>query len=129
MRHECAVYNSLLITGHSPDFDCKVETDEALRLKKNIILTNVPMRGDKQYIFAQLHIHIGNETNRTSDSKINDDEGSEHSIDGQFYPMEVKHEPVDHYRIMFVFLNKEHFCQLLSDNRYICNTTILFIKQ
>lgn len=115
----------LLITGHSPDFDCKVETDEALRLKKNIILTNVPMRGDKQYIFAQLHIHIGNETNRTSDSNINDDEGSEHSIDGQFYPMEVKHEPVDHYRIMFVFLNKEHFCQLLSDNRYICNTTIL----
>lgn len=75
--------------GHSPDFDCKVETDEALRLKKNIILTNVPMRGDKQYIFAQLHIHIGNETNCTSDSNINDDEGSEHSIDGQFYPMEA----------------------------------------
>lgn len=75
--------------GHSPDFDCKVETDEALRLKKNIILTNVPMRGDKQYIFAQLHIHIGNETNGTSDSNINDDEGSEHSIDGQFYPMEA----------------------------------------
>lgn len=75
--------------GHAPDFDCKVETDEALRLKKNIILTNVPMRGEKQYIFAQLHIHIGNETNQNSDSNINDDEGSEHSIDGQFYPMEA----------------------------------------
>lgn len=57
------------------------------------------MRGDKQYIFAQLHIHIGNETNQNSDSKIKNDEGSEHSIDGQFYPMEVKQESFDHIMI------------------------------
>lgn len=81
--------------GHAPDFDCKVETDAALRLKNNIILTNVPMRGDRQYIFAQLHIHIGAdnstdiETNENSNSDINSNKGSEHSIDGEFYPMEA----------------------------------------
>lgn len=62
------------------------------------------------------------------DLNINDDEGLEYFIDGQFYLMEVKYEFVDYDCIMFVCLNKEYFCQLLLDNRYICNMIIFFIK-
>lgn len=43
------------------------------------------------------------------DLNINDDEGLEYFIDGQFYLMEVKYEFVDYDCIMFVCLNKEYF--------------------
>ncbi|XP_061196674.1 nacrein-like protein [Saccostrea echinata] len=79
--------------GHSPHFDVHVDK---ISWFKNIILTNVPFKEDKQFIFAELHIHVGieSETDRStknheySKSKVNDHEGSEHSIDNKFFPME-----------------------------------------
>ncbi|XP_055997280.1 nacrein-like protein [Ostrea edulis] len=56
--------------GHSPHFS----TDTRI-----ISLTNVPQRGSDRYIFEEIHFHIGKHETR----------GSEHSIDGEFYPMEA----------------------------------------
>ncbi|XP_062591989.1 nacrein-like protein [Saccostrea cucullata] len=86
--------------GHSPHFDVHVDK---VSWFNNIILTNVPYRGNKQFIFAQLHIHVGKQRetdtrtkNRDlSGSKVNNHEGSEHSIDNKFYPMEVKDDDND----------------------------------
>ncbi|XP_062621331.1 nacrein-like protein [Saccostrea cucullata] len=56
--------------GHSPHFSTESRT---------IFLTNVPQRGSDKYVFEEIHFHIGTEEKR----------GSEHSIDGDFYPMEA----------------------------------------
>ncbi|XP_052707151.1 nacrein-like protein isoform X2 [Crassostrea angulata] len=56
--------------GHSPHFS----TDARI-----ISLTNVPLRGSDKYIFEEIHFHIGKR----------EEKGSEHSIDGDFYPMEA----------------------------------------
>nr|XP_022299130.1 nacrein-like protein [Crassostrea virginica] len=56
--------------GHSPHFS----TDTRV-----IALTNVPHRGSDKYIFEEIHFHIGKMEGK----------GSEHSIDGEFYPMEA----------------------------------------
>ncbi|XP_063396066.1 nacrein-like protein [Mytilus trossulus] len=60
--------------GHCPDFNVDGEFDD------EITLCNVPERPkDKEYNFAQLHIHIGRDINK----------GSEHCIDNNFKPMEA----------------------------------------
>ncbi|XP_022293510.2 nacrein-like protein [Crassostrea virginica] len=73
--------------GHAPDFDVFVNKNK----QSNIILTNVPMRRDRKYIFAQLHAHLGKDDNYNDNynSDINNHKGSEHSIDDKFYPMEA----------------------------------------
>lgn len=75
------------LSGHAPDFDVFVNKNK----QSNIILTNVPMRRDRKYIFAQLHAHLGKDDNYNDNynSDINNHKGSEHSIDDKFYPMEV----------------------------------------
>ncbi|XP_076107576.1 nacrein-like protein [Mytilus galloprovincialis] len=60
--------------GHAPDFDVDEKPDD------KITLCNVPGRPkDKEYNFAQLHVHLGREENK----------GSEHAIDNTFKPMEA----------------------------------------
>lgn len=63
--------NFTFLIGHSPHFS----TDARI-----ISLTNVPLRGSDEYIFEEIHFHIGKR----------EEKGSEHSIDGDFYPMEVQ---------------------------------------
>lgn len=63
--------NFTFLIGHSPHF----VTDARI-----ISLTNVPLRGSDKYIFEEIHFHIGKR----------EEKGSEHSIDGDFYPMEVQ---------------------------------------
>lgn len=66
-RYELSLYD---LPGHSPKF----ETDY------NVIgLRGVPFSHQDLYFFKELHPHIGN----TFQS------GSEHSVDGNFKPMEV----------------------------------------
>lgn len=60
------------------------------------------MRKDKQYIFAQIHVHLGKDGDRNqrdnSESDVNNHEGSEHSINEKFYPMEVcKYMTIKYY--------------------------------
>ncbi|XP_078341523.1 nacrein-like protein isoform X2 [Crassostrea virginica] len=75
--------------GHAPNFDVLIQSNK----HNNIILTNVPMRKDKKYIFAQIHVHLGKDGDRNqrdnSESDVNNHEGSEHSINDKFYPMEA----------------------------------------
>ncbi|XP_056004513.1 nacrein-like protein [Ostrea edulis] len=70
-RVSATIFNN----GHAPGFNVAVDKNN----KKNIILTKVPRKpSNEKYIFAQLHVHVGQK-----------DKGSEHSIDGKFYPMEA----------------------------------------
>ncbi|XP_062592002.1 nacrein-like protein [Saccostrea cucullata] len=68
------IYNN----GHSPSFEVKLDY---YKRGDKIILTNVPGRPKyKEYVFAQLEMHAGQDEYR----------GSEHSIDDYFYPMEAQ---------------------------------------
>ncbi|XP_052072505.1 nacrein-like protein [Mytilus californianus] len=60
--------------GHAPDFDVHEDFDE------EITVCNVPGRPkEKEYNFAQLHVHLGRDENK----------GSEHAINNIFKPMEA----------------------------------------
>lgn len=66
-----------LFIGHAPHFSVKLnETKRNITLKLKSVSGRNP---NEEYILADLHIHLGKEK----------DVGSEHSIDGTFYPMEV----------------------------------------
>ncbi|XP_052702767.1 nacrein-like protein [Crassostrea angulata] len=63
--------------GHAPHFSVKLnETKRNITLKLKSVSGRNP---NEDYILADLHIHLGKEK----------DVGSEHSIDGKFYPMEA----------------------------------------
>uniref|UniRef100_K1RTP5 Carbonic anhydrase n=1 Tax=Magallana gigas TaxID=29159 RepID=K1RTP5_MAGGI len=63
--------------GHAPHFSVKLnETKRNITLKLKSVSGRNP---NEEYILADLHIHLGKEK----------DVGSEHSIDGKFYPMEA----------------------------------------
>lgn len=66
------LYDTFYWPGHSPHFKVSGE--------QKTVLCNVPHRGTDQYVFVDVHVHIGRKKER----------GSEHAMNGVFYPMEVK---------------------------------------
>ncbi|XP_048768982.2 nacrein-like protein [Ostrea edulis] len=61
----------LVHKGHSPHFKVTGE--------QKTVLCNVPHRGTDQYVFVDVHVHIGRKKER----------GSEHAMNDVFYPMEA----------------------------------------
>lgn len=72
-RANASIHNS----GHAPHFDVDEKSKDITLKLKNI--DDNGTRSKDTYIFKDLHIHLGKKEKK----------GSEHSIDGKFYPMEA----------------------------------------
>lgn len=66
----CCMLQWLPLSGHS----CAFYPDKKLR-----VLYGVPHHEKDIYVFDQIHFHFGNDL----------EHGSEHSMDGKFFPIEV----------------------------------------
>lgn len=64
-------YNLFFITGHHPEFETT---------NKKIKLFNIPGQGHDHFVFKEIHVHTG----------ALETAGSEHSIDNNFTPIEVR---------------------------------------
>lgn len=95
--------------GHAPHFDVAEDNKDITLKLKNIIINK---RWSKDtYIFHDLHIHLGKKENK----------GSEHSIDGKFYPMEVTFKINDEHAFV-LNVNEQALFPLYPFHEQLCKT-------
>lgn len=112
---ETYLFSLCFFVGHAPHFDVdKHNKDITLKLE-NIDINGI--RSKDTYIFKDLHIHLGKKENK----------GSEHSIDGKFYPMEVTFTINNDHAFVQMSMSKHYFLCIRSMNNFVRRDKIVSI--